>query len=95
MNGAATLEIPLALSEAFAEGGRAPDFQRWALEALVLAAVGDNLLSTGQAAESLGLGYFETLALIKARGVPVTIDEEEFELDQADLRKISAALDRR
>ena len=92
---ATTLKIPSTLSTAFSEGRRAADFQRWALETLVLAAVGDNLVSTGQAAELLGLGYFETLAWIKEKGVPHKMSEEEFDLDQADLQRISAAIDRR
>jgi predicted HTH domain antitoxin len=59
-----------------------------AVEALVLAAVGQRMLSTGHAAELLGLGYFETLALIKKRGVPNLTTEEDLAVDHADLKEM-------
>lgn len=82
------LEIPPTLSAAFTEEHRSEDFRRWALETLVLAAVGENLVSTGQAAQLLGRGYFETLSLIKERKVPVKVSAAEQEQDEADLAKI-------
>ena len=75
----ATIEIPPTLTEALAESLGAGALPKWGLEALVLSAVGQGLITTGHASELLGLGYFETLALLRARGVPNKMTEEEFE----------------
>ena len=88
------IEIPSTLLAAFAEERPGDDFRRWVLEALVLAGVGDNLIAIGGAGEMLGLGYFQTLALIKERGVPLRISPQEFERDQEDVRRIFDELNR-
>ncbi len=87
-----TVEIPTAVSEAVAEGLGAAGlgaaaFPRWALEAVVLSAVGENLLTTEAAADALGLGYHETLALLKRRGVPLDLSDEDRARDREDLLK--------
>lgn len=89
----ATIEIPGSLGDLLAKelGEAAP---RWIVETLVLGAWGETLLSTGAASEALGLGYFQTLALIKERGVTLKITDEDMAQDRADLETISAQLDR-
>lgn len=82
-----TLEIPTTVSEAIAEELGLTAFPRWALEAVVLTAVGDGLLSTGAAADALGLGYYEMLALLKERGVPRKMSDEDMARDREDLLK--------
>lgn len=53
--------------------------------------MGDGLLSTG-AAEALGLGYFELHGLLRERGIVIKTSDEEFERDQAGVRKMLAKL---
>ena len=80
--------LPAAVREAISEGLGEREFSRWALETLVLQAVDDNLLSTGAAAEALGLGYFQILALIKERGIPLRMSEEDMARDREDLLRM-------
>lgn len=80
-----TIEIPPSLGSAVAGRRGEPDLPRWGLEALVTSAVGEGLISTGQAAELLGLGYFQTLALLKAKRVPHPGTTDDLRRDREDL----------
>ena len=86
MHAAISIEIPPTLTDAVTENLGETDLARWVLEALVTTAVGEGLISTGQAAELLGLGYFQMLALLKERHVPSAMTEEELMGEQADLK---------
>lgn len=81
----ATVEIPSSLGRAIAAERGEPALPRWALEALVTSAVGEGLLSTGEAAELLGLGYFEFLSLLKAKRIPHPVTDEDLRHDRDDL----------
>ena len=87
---ATTIEVPAGLTEALSESLGETPLARWAVEAMVVEGVREGLLSTGEAGEILGLGYFEAEAFLKAKGVPVVLSDVEFAQDQADLREIVA-----
>lgn len=79
-----TIEVPAPLTEELGEAA----MPRWALEALVLEGVREDILSVGEAGQILGLGYFQAEAFLKEKGVPVLMSDEDFERDQSDLRTI-------
>ncbi len=56
------------------------------LESVVLTPVGDGIISTGHAADLLGIGYFPTLSLLKRRGVPNPMTKEDLVEEQAVLK---------
>ena len=85
-----TIEIPASLTQSLAESLGESALPRWAVEALVLEGVREGLLSTGEAGEFLGLGYFQTEAFLKRKGVTAVLSDSDFERDQADLREIMA-----
>lgn len=82
----ATVTIPESLVQAFAEGHDPKSMTRWAFESLILTAVGEGIISTGHAADLLGIGYFQTLSLLKKRGVPNPMTKEDLEEEQAVLK---------
>lgn len=86
MHAAISIEIPSTLTEAVTDNLGETDLARWGLEALVTSAVGEGLISTGLAAELLGLGYFEMLTLLKDRHVPSSMTEDDLLSEQADLK---------
>ena len=90
-----SVPIPPTLGQAIVDELGAEALSRWGLEALVLEGVREGMLSTGEAGELLGMGYFETEGFLKAKGVPLLLSTEEFERDQADLREIMALSRRR
>ncbi len=87
---ATTIAFPASLTQALAESLGESALPRWAVEALVLEGVREGLLSTGEAGEFLGLGYFQTEAFLKDKGVSLVVSDADFEQDQADLREIVA-----
>lgn len=90
MSDTTTVPIPVDLANVVTDSPESRDLPRWALEAFVLEAVRERLLTTGEAGEHLGLGYFQTEAFLKARGVPVELTDEEYAADKADLLAIVA-----
>ena len=88
MHAAISIEIPPTLTDAVTENLGETDLARWGLEALVTTAVSEGLISTGLAAEILGLGYFQMLALLKVRHVPSTMTEEDLISEQANLKAL-------
>ena len=87
---ATTIRIPARLTQALAESLGETPLARWAIEAMVVEGVREGRLSTGEAGEFLGLGYFQAEAFLKAKGVSAALSDEEFAEDQADLREIVA-----
>ena len=52
----------------------------------MLEGVREGLLSTGEAGEFLGLGYFQVEGFLQDRGIPVVRNEDDRNRDQADLK---------
>lgn len=86
----ATIRVPAALTHALAESLGETPLARWAVEAIVVEGVREGLLSTGEAGEFLGFGYFQAEAFLKAKGVSLAVSDADFDRDQADLREIVA-----
>jgi predicted HTH domain antitoxin len=80
-----TVTLPAPFADIVVPNHDPAEIQRWGLEAMVLTAFGEKQVSTGYAAELLGMSYFEFLALVKERGIPLKLTEEEMEQDRADL----------
>ena len=80
----------MSLTETLAESLGEAALPRWAIEALVLEGVREGLLSTGEAGEFLGLGYFQAETFLKDKGVSLVVSDADFDRDQADLREIVA-----
>lgn len=87
---ATTIRVPASLTAALTDSLGETALARWAVEAMVVEGVREGRLSTGKAGEILDLGYFQTEAFLKDRGVPLVLSNEEFAQDQADLREIAA-----
>lgn len=66
------------------------DLDRKALEALAIEGYRTEALSAGQVAELLGLSVIETEAFLKEHGVDLLLTIEDFERDQAALKKSHA-----
>ncbi|HZF40759.1 MAG TPA: UPF0175 family protein [Blastocatellia bacterium] len=66
------------------------DLDRKALEALAIEGYRSEALSAGQVAELLGLSVIETEAFLKEHGVDLLLTIEDFERDQAALKKSHA-----
>ena len=80
-----TIQMPASLTAAVS--GRGPaDPARWGLEALVAEGVREGLLAARDAGELLGLGYFETEAFLREKGVPAEYTHEDAEEDRDHLR---------
>lgn len=92
---AATIEVPASLTAAVAAERGTAALPRWGLEALVAEGVREGLLTARDAGEILDLGYFQTEAFLKEKGVPAAYTQEDLEQDLADMRRVSAALDGR
>ena len=73
-------------AEAIALWTRIPG--RWALEALVLEAVREGLISRGRGGELLGLGFQEREELFARRGVPYDLSADERRREREDIRRI-------
>ena len=86
MHTAISIEIPPTLTDAVTENLGDTDLARWGLEALVTTAVGEGLISTGLAAEILGLGYFQMLALLKERHVASNLTTDDLLKEHSDLK---------
>ena len=88
-NAAATaIEVPATLASAVIAELGAAALPRWGLEAIVAEGVREGLLTTGEAGELLGLGYSETEAFLKRKGVPAVFTDEDMEQDGAHLREM-------
>ena len=72
-------------------GERAPDsasLARWSLEALVIEAYREGLISRGKVGELLGLSFHDREAWLKARDVPYLYDVADLNQDQAELDRL-------
>ncbi len=61
---------------------------RWALEALVIEAVREDLISRGFGGEILGLGFHEREELYARRGVVYSYTAEELAAEHRDLESL-------
>lgn len=84
--GARTVEVPELLLNALADEFGATAISRWTTEAMVVEAVREGLFTVGYAAEILGLGYFEMLAFLNERKVPIELSDDDVTKDRDDLR---------
>ena len=83
-----TITLPESLSDALDEGLGGGDLPRWALEALVVEAVRDGLITRGLGGDLLGIGFHEREALYTRRGVVYDYSDEELAAESRDLRRM-------
>jgi len=88
MNGPVYLEVPEPLRLAIAESQGEAALPRWGLEALVVEALRERMITRGYAGEILGLSFHEREKLFAERGVSYDISIEELERQQCDLGNI-------
>lgn len=87
-----TVEVPELLLDALAREFGEEAVSRWTTEAMVVEAVREGLFTAGYASEILGLGYFDTLALLNRRKVPVELSDEDMAQDRRDLHRMFPGL---
>lgn len=85
MSATLSVEVPEELRRILAERPGEAELPRWALEAIVLEAVREGILSRGRGGELLGLGFHEREALYARRGLVYSYDAEELAAEGRDL----------
>jgi predicted HTH domain antitoxin len=88
MSAPIAVTLPEPLRVALEDGNESVDLSRWTLEALVLEAVREGLISRGRGGELLGLGFHQREELFARRGVTYDLSEEELRKEQDDLQSI-------
>lgn len=83
-----TITLPESLSAALDEGLGGGDLPRWALEALVVEAVRDGLITRGFGGDLLGIGFHEREALYAKRGVVYDYGDEDLQRERADIGRV-------
>ena len=83
-----TITLPESLASALEEGLGGGDLPRWALEALVVEAVREGLVSRGFGGDVLGIGFHEREALYARRGVVYDYSKEDLAAERRDLRRM-------
>ena len=86
-----TITVPEGLVSAIEAGLDGVDLPRWTLEAMVVEAVRESLISRGFGGELLGIGFHEREALYAQRGIVYQYSEEELDAEQRDLERLLAA----
>lgn len=64
------------------------DFSRWGLEALVLEAVREGLITRGFGGELLGMGFYDRERFYSGHGVTYDLSEQDLAQEQTDLMEI-------
>ena len=82
MPGPITVEIPAPLTEALALQKSPATLPRWVLEALVVEAVRQRLISRGCGGELLGLSFGEREEFYARHGVTYELSDEELAEDE-------------
>lgn len=78
---AVTVELPEPVERELKERWDAAELSRKTLEALLIEAYREGLISRGKIGELLGMGFHEREAFLKERDVPYNYGVEEFEQD--------------
>lgn len=89
------IHIPISDSFRSALGDRAKDeaqLTRWSLEALVIEAYREDLISRSKKGELLDLQFHEREAWLKERDVPYLYELSDYEDDKRALDKLFGAL---
>lgn len=86
-----TITVPESLTNAVEEGLGKVDLPRWALEAMVLEALREGLITRGYGGEILGLGFHEREAFYAQRGVVYDYSDEDLAQERRDLERMLGA----
>lgn len=82
-----TVTVPKSLAQAISQGQDPSAFERWALEAMVLEAVREGLISRGYGGELLGMGFHEREKFYADHGIVYDTTIEEVMSDVRTIRK--------
>lgn len=85
MNPTFAVTIPERLKTALESNVGSSEFPRWALEAMVVEAVREGLISRGFGGDILGLGFYAREELYARRGVVYDYTEEDLDAQEKDL----------
>jgi len=84
------VNIPESLRSAIESGPKTIDLPRWVLEAMVVEAVREGLITGGRAGQTLGLTFEERERFLAERGVVHDYSEEELGEQQQAIDRILA-----
>ncbi|CAN5550069.1 hypothetical protein BH11ARM2_BH11ARM2_15880 [soil metagenome] len=87
----APIELPEKLRVAIESEVGPTELPRWTLEALVVEAVREGLISRGYGGEILGLGFHQREEFYARRGIVYTYSEEDLDAEGKDLEQLLAA----
>lgn len=79
------IEVPAEFRQVLADQAGDASVPRWALEALVIEAVREGLVSRGFGGEMLGINFHEREKFFASRGIVYDFSETELDAEQRDL----------
>ena len=88
MSTQAALQIPEGFKRAVEGKIAESDFSRWGIEALVLEAVREGLITRGYGGELLSLGFHEREQFYATHGVTYDLTEDDLSQESGDLRRL-------
>ena len=84
----AHIAMPDSLTGAILTRVNEADLPRWALEALVLEAVREKLITRGYGGEILGFSFQEREEFYLAKGITYDLDAEDIAQEKGDAKKV-------
>ena len=85
------ITLPDSLTSALEEGLGEVDLPLWALEAMVLEALREGLITRGHGGQLLGLGFYEREAFYARRGIVYDLDDEALERERGGRARVFGA----